>query len=169
MSRSKSSGVLALGMLLIMGACSSGPPALSELKMGKTKDVAQPVSAFDARDPLYAVAKIDNPPKDGKVLARLLIVDVEGQQPGPVPGLESTLSLAGGMNNADFHFSPPNAGWPNGKYQIEVVLMDASGAEKDKKAADFTTAGNQPAASTSAGEQSTTVNGEATQSAPAQQ
>jgi len=169
MSRGKSSGVLALGILLVMGACSSGPPAVSELKMGKTKDVAQASNTFDARDALYAVAKIDNPPKDGKVLARLIIVDVEGQQPGPIPGLESTLSLTGGMNNADFHFTPPNAGWPNGKYQLEVVLMDASGTEKDKKAADFTTAGNQPAATTSAGDQSTTTNGEATQSATAPQ
>lgn len=142
MRRSAAIGVIALAMLLVMvGGCSSGPPAISELKMGKTKDVAEAAAAFDAHDALYAVAKIDNPPKDGKVLARLLIVNVEGQQAGPIEGLESTLNLTGAMNTADFHFTPPDAGWPKGKYQVQVVLQDSSGAEKDKKTADFTTAG----------------------------
>jgi hypothetical protein len=168
MSRFKRSSVLALGIVLVMGACSSGPPSVSELKVGKTKDVAQAANTFDARDHLYAIATIDNPPKDGKVLGRLLIVDVEGQQPGPIPGIESALSLTGGMNTADFHFTPPDAGWPNGKYQFEVVLTDASGIEKDKKTADITTAGNQPAATTSASD-ATTASGEATQSTTAQQ
>lgn len=132
-------------MFLLLTACKAGPPAISEFKIGKTKDVAQPAKDFAAGDTLYGTARIDNPPKDGKVTGRLVIVDVEGQQPGPIPGLETTLDLGGAMNSADFTFTPPTNGWPNGKYQMEVVLVDGTGAEKDKKTADLTTSGNEAA------------------------
>jgi len=131
-------------MLVAVGACSSGPPSLSDLKVGKDKEVAQAASAFDAHDTLYAVATIANPPANGKVVAHLSVVDVAGQQAGPIPGLEMTLNLAGVMNTASFNFAAPTAGWPNGKYKIDVVLLDGSGAEKGQKGAELTTTGNTP-------------------------
>lgn len=141
--------VLALSLVMI-GACKAGPPAITELRIGKTKDVAQPVDTFDARDTLYANARIDNAPQGGKAVGRLVIVKVEGQQAGPIPGLETTLDLGGPTNSADFTFTPPDAGWPNGVYTLEVVLLDGSGAEKDRKAARFETTGNAPAGQTPA-------------------
>lgn len=139
---------LAVTVLLAAAvACSSGPPGISDLTLGKDKEAAKAANAFDAKDTVYAVANISNPPSNGKVIGRLAIVDVEGQKAGPIPGLESTLSLTGGLNKANFTFTPPTAGWPNGKYQLQVVLLDSTGAQKDQKNADFTTAGNQPAAS----------------------
>ena len=145
MNRSVSKSLCALALLVMVGACKSGPPSISELKMTKTKEAAEAATTFDAKDTLYAVANIANPPKDGKVVGRLVVVNVEGQQPGPIPSLETTLDLAGGMNTANFNFTPPPAGWPNGTYALEVSLGDASG-EKDKKSVQFTTAGNAPAA-----------------------
>lgn len=133
-------------LLVAVGACSSGPPAISEVKIGKDKEVTNAANSFDTRDTLFAVANIDNPPAKGKVVGRLAIIDVEGQEPGPIPGLETTLDLAGGMNKVNFNFSAPTAGWPDGKYRIEVVLLDESGAEKDQKVAELTMAGNQLAA-----------------------
>ena len=145
MRKSLSISVVAL-LLVAAGACKSGPPSISELKTGKTKDVAQTASAFDAKDTIYAVANIANPPKGGKITGRLIVVNVEGQQPGPIPGLETSMTLAEGLNVGNFEFSAPTAGWPNGQYQLEVVLADDKGEQKDKKTADFSTSGNAPAA-----------------------
>jgi hypothetical protein len=145
MKVAKWSGAFAL-VLLAAAACSSGPPAIHDLKIGKDKEVTQPTNTLAAGDTLFAVGNLDNPPANGKVIGRLAIVDVEGQTPGPIPGLEATLKITGGMNKVNFNFTPPTAGWPNGKYQLQVVLFDGSGAQKDQKNADFTTAGNQPAA-----------------------
>jgi hypothetical protein len=132
-------------MLVAVGACSSGPPSVSDLKVGKDKEVTQATNAFDAHDTLYAVATIANPPASGKVVGHLSVVDVPGQQAGPIPGLEMTLNLAGGQNTASFNFSAPTAGWPNGKYKLDVVLLDGSGVEKGQKGAELTTTGNTPA------------------------
>lgn len=136
----------ALALLLVAVACKSGPPSISDLKLGKDKEATKTANAFDAHDTVYAVASITSPPSNGKVTGRLIIVDVPGQQPGPIPGLEATVTLTGGMNQANFNFSAPTAGWPNGKYQLQVTLADESGAQKDQKSADFTTSGNAPAA-----------------------
>jgi hypothetical protein len=131
--------VLMAVLLVAIVACKSGPPAIKDLKVGKDKDVTAPANSFGAKDTVYAVANIDHPPANAKISGRLLIVDVPGQQPGPIPGLESTLSLSGGMNAANFNFSAPTAGWPSGKYQLQVSLLDESGAPKDQKSAEFTT------------------------------
>jgi hypothetical protein len=137
----------ALALVLVaVVACKAGPPAIKDLKVGKDKDVTSPANAFGAHDTVYAVANIDNPPSNGKVTGHLVIVDVPGQQAGPIPGLEATVALTGALNQANFNFSAPTAGWPNGKYSIQVTLADASGAQKDQKSAEFTTSGNAPAA-----------------------
>ena len=151
MNVSVSSRIVALTVLLVaVGACSSGPPSLSGLKVGKDKEATQAANAFAAHDTVYAVATIDNPPKDGKVVGRLVVVDVPGQQAGPIPGLETAVNLSGPLNTASFNFSAPTAGWPDGKYKLEVVLLDGSGANKGEKSSEFTTTGNPaeaPAAS----------------------
>ncbi len=141
------SRVIGLTVLLVaVGACKSGPPSISELTVGKDKEVTQASNAFTATETVYAVAKIENPPENGKVVGRLAIVDVAGQQPGPIAGLEATVSLTAGMNVANFNFSAPTAGWPDGKYRIDVTLLDGAGAEKGQKSAEFSTSGNPPAA-----------------------
>ena len=146
MKISVSSRVVGLAALLVVvGACKSGPPAISDLKVGKDKEVTQVATAFDARETFYAVAAVDNPPKGGKVVGRLSVVDVAGQQAGPIPGLEASVELTAGVNTANFNFSAPTAGWPDGKYKLDVVLLDGTGAEKSQKSAEITTTGNAPA------------------------
>lgn len=146
-----SSRALALTLLLVAaGACSSGPPSLSDLKVGKDKEVTKVANTFEAHDSVYAEAKIENPPKGGKVIGRLAVVDVAGQQPGPIAGLEKTLDLGAIGNTASFDFTAPTAGWPDGKYRLDVVLLDGTGAEKGQKNTEFTTTGNAPAAAPAA-------------------
>lgn len=146
MKSHKLCGAVVLSALVALAACKSGPPAIKDLKLGKDKDATQTTSAFGAKDTIYAVANIDNPPDNGKVTGRLIIVNVPGQQAGPIPGLETTLTLTGGQNKVNFDFTPPTAGWPDGKYQLQVVLADSTGAQKDTKSADFATSGNAAAA-----------------------
>jgi hypothetical protein len=64
------------------------------------------------------------------------IEDVEGQQPGPIPGLEVIVEMPN-SGDANFTFTPNNP-WPAGKYKFEAVMLDESGAQKDQKTVSFT-------------------------------
>lgn len=129
-----------LGFLLVAAlACnySASTANISSLKLGKDKDVSQETSSFGAKDTIYALATISNAPGAVKVKGRLVIEEVAGQQSGPIPGLEKTLELPG-STTATFNFSPPTAGWPAGKYKMEVLMLNEAGEQKDQKAVSFT-------------------------------
>ena len=131
---------LALGLMLgATFACSfsASTANISALKLGKDKAASQETNSFGANDTVYAVATIANAPAAVKVKGRLVIEDVEGEQSGPVPGLEKTLDLPG-SGTATFTFSPPPAGFPKGKYKVEVLMLNEGGEQKDQKAASFT-------------------------------
>ena len=131
---------LGLGLLLVMAfACnfSVSTANISDLKLGKDKEVSQETSSFGANDTVYAVATIANAPGAVKVKGRLVIEDVAGEQSGPIPGLEKTLDLPG-SGTATFTFSPPPAGFPQGKYKVEVLMLNEGGEQKDQKTAGFT-------------------------------
>ncbi len=131
---------LGLGLVLIGAvACSLSVTTanISSLKLGKDKSVSQETSSFGTGDTIYGVAEISNAPGKLKVKGRLVVDDVEGQQSGPIPGLETTVDLAG-SGTATFTFSPPTDGWPKGKYKMEVLMLNEDGAQKDQKTASFT-------------------------------
>jgi len=126
-------------LLLVALACnfSATTANISSLKIGKDKGATQEASSFGANDTVYAVAEISNAPGKLKVRGRLVVDEAEGQQAGPVPGLEKTLDLDG-SGTATYTFTPPPSGWPAGKYRVEVIMMNEAGEQKDQKAADFT-------------------------------
>jgi len=125
------------GMLLaILIACSYSTANLSSLKVGKDKAVSSESSSFSPNDTIYAVGTVANAPGAVKVKGLLAFDDVEGEKPGPIPGLEKTLDLPG-SGTATYSFTPPASGWPKGKYKIEVTVMDDSGAQKDQKTTTF--------------------------------
>jgi hypothetical protein len=125
-----------LGVFLLASACNFSTAHIGKLKIGKDKDVATETAAFAPTDTVYGVAELANAGKT-KDKVRLIVVDVAGQTPGPIPGLETTVDVDSGQN-ANFNFSPPAAGWPAGKYKFEVTLMDEGGVQKDQKSTDFT-------------------------------
>ena len=140
MRRKRFDLALALGLFVFVGlACnfSASTANISGLKLGKDKDVTAETSSFAATDTVYGLATISNAPGAVKVRGRLAIDQVEGEQSGPIPGLEKTLDLPG-SGTATFTFSPPSAGWPKGKYKVEVFLLNENGEQKDQKTADFT-------------------------------
>ena len=124
-------------LLAILIACSYSTVNLSSLKIGKDKTVSSESSSFAPNDTIYAVATVANAPGKVKVKGLLAFEDVEGEQAGPVPGLEKTLDLPG-SGTATYTFTPPPSGWPKGKFRVEVTLIDDSGAQKDQKTATFT-------------------------------
>ena len=135
---------LALGLGLLLTAViackfNASTANISSLKLGKDKAVSQESGSFAPGDTVYAVAEISNVPSKVKVkvTGRLVVDDVPGQQSGPIPGLSKTLDLPG-SGTADFTFSPPAAGWPKGKYKMEVLMLNEDGEQKDQKSASFT-------------------------------
>jgi hypothetical protein len=134
---------LILGLLLAGGAAckfSMSTANISGLKISKDKSAAQETSSFAAEDTIYGVATISNAPGKVKVKGRMAFEEVEGQHTGPIPGLETTLDLAG-SGTATFTFSPPPAGWPKGKYKVEVMMLNEDGEQKDQKSGSFTVSG----------------------------
>lgn len=132
--------MVSLGVLVFVAvACnfSASTANISELKLGKDQTASQPTNVFAAPDTVYAVATISNAPGAVKVKGRLAIEDVEGEQTGPIPGLEKTLDLPG-SGTATYTFTPPPDGFPKGKYKVEVFMLNEAGEQKDEKSASFT-------------------------------
>jgi len=140
----KLSVIPALGVLLLASACNFSTAHISSLKLGKDKAVTQETTTFAPTDTIYGVAEIGNSGKTTDKV-RLIIVNVPGQQPGPIPGLETSVALES-SGTANFNFTPPTAGWPAGKYKFEVSMLDENGVQKDQKSVDFTVAGAPAAA-----------------------
>jgi hypothetical protein len=122
--------------LALLFACNFSTAHLSSLKVGKDRAVSQETNSFAPNDPFYAVATVSNAPGKTKVKGQLVVEDVAGEKPGPVPNLEKTLDLDG-SGSATFSFTPPPSGWPVGKYKIEVIMLNDKGEQKDQKSASF--------------------------------
>jgi hypothetical protein len=127
-----------LGVFLLATACnfSASTAHINSVKTGKDKAMTQETATFAPTDTIYGVADIGNAGKT-KEKIRLIVVDVAGQQAGPIAALDQTVDLESGQN-ANFNYSPPPAGWPAGKYKVEVSMMDDAGVQKDQKTADIT-------------------------------
>ncbi len=109
---------------------------ISSLKTGKDKSLSQETSNFGTSDTVYAVADVSNAPSAVKVKGQLFVEDVAGQKSGQLI-VETTVNLTG-SGQATFTFTPPPAGWPKGKYKIEVLMLNEDGEQKDQKTTNFT-------------------------------
>jgi hypothetical protein len=140
MRTAKGGLAVSLGVLVFAAlACnfSASTANISDLKLGKDQAASQQTSSFAATDTIYAVATISNAPGAVKVRGLLAIEDVEGENSGPIPGLEKTLDLPG-SGTATYTFTPPSGGFPKGKYKVEVFMLNEAGEQKDQKSASFT-------------------------------
>src|ERR1051325_5725418 len=105
----KSTVNLMICSALLLGAvvaCSFSTANLSSLKVGKDKTVSSEASTFGPNDTVYAVGTVSNAPGKVKVKGLLAFDDVEGQKPGPSPGLEKTLDRDG-TGTATYTFTSP--------------------------------------------------------------
>ena len=145
---------LALGLGLVLAAALAcnfnfSTANISSLKVGKDEKVSTETSSFGPKDTVYIVATLSNTSDKWKMRCRLYFDDVQGQKSGElVPESEQTLQLPG-AGTASYKYSWGGAGWPSGKYKIEVAMISEQGEEKDKKTANFTITGGSSGSSSS--------------------
>ncbi|GAB6195353.1 hypothetical protein [Lysobacter xanthus] len=86
--------------------------------VGTDNRVASPMTAFGAKDTLYAsVTTAAN--ATGKLGARWSYLGADGNA-APTPVDTQTKDLGGGAATHEFHVSKPD-GWPTGKYRVEIT------------------------------------------------
>ena len=122
--------------LALLFACSFSTAHLSSLKIGKDRAINQETNSFAPNDAVYAIATVSNAPGKVKVKGQVIIEEVAGQKAGPIPNLQPSVDLDGSAA-ATFSFTPPDSGWPVGKYKIEVTMLNDKGEQKDQKSASF--------------------------------
>ena len=133
---------LAVGLFLgVLLACSASTAHIGSLKVATDEEGKNEAKSFKPGDKVYAVAQISNNP--GKVQAkfRILYDDVKGKQSGEaVEGAEKTLDIDG-SRPAIFWVTLPSGGFNNGRYKVEVNMLNEKGEQKDQKSATFDVSG----------------------------
>ena len=144
MQKSKWNLALGIGVVLaVVLACnwSASTANISSLKISKDAEGKNETSDFGPSDKIYAVAQISNNPGKQSVKFRLLYDDVKGSKSGDlVQDLEKTL-VVDGSQPAIFWVTLPSGGFPNGRYKIDVVMLNEKGEQKDQKSATFNVSG----------------------------
>ena len=142
MTKNKWNLLIALSMMLaVILACSATTANISSLKVSTDEEGKNETKSFKPGDKVYSIAQISNNP--GKVQAkfRVLFDDVKGQQGGtPVEGAEKTLEIDG-SRPAIFWVTLPARGFYNGRYKVEVDMLNEKGEQKDQKTATFDVSG----------------------------
>lgn len=132
---------LVVGIMLILttaSACSFTTANISSLKLSKDKEGTSETSTFAPSDNIYAIATVSNVPSKVTLKFRLFTEDVEGQPKNePVPKFDTSIEMPS-SGYGTYSLSPPPAGWPAGKYRIEVAMLIESGEQKDQETATFT-------------------------------
>src|SRR5687767_4805175 len=120
----KINSIIALGTLILVSmACnfSYSTANLSELKLGKDKDVSSPSTTFKPEDEISAVTEVNNASGKNKVKFRLLYDDVEGAKSGTLAYKLETEFETDGSHKVWFNFFVPGGMVP-GTYKVEAVL-----------------------------------------------
>ena len=142
MKTNKWTSLLALGMFIgVLLACNASTANISSLKISTDEEGKNVTKNFKPGDKVYAVANISNNP--GKVQAkfRVLYDNVADQKAGDlVQGAEKTLDIDG-SRPAIFWVTLPPRGFGNGRYKVEVSMLNEKGEQKDQKTETFEVSG----------------------------
>ncbi|HKR01411.1 MAG TPA: hypothetical protein VJT09_12110 [Pyrinomonadaceae bacterium] len=127
-------------VLAVSSACSFTTANISSIKLSKDKDGSTQTNTFAPNDSIYTFATVSNVPSKVTLKFRLITESVQGQpENAPVPRFDVSVEIPNdGVGT--YSLSPPTAGWPAGKYRIEVGMHVESGEEKDHEAVTFTVA-----------------------------
>ncbi|MEZ5425809.1 MAG: hypothetical protein R2747_06065 [Pyrinomonadaceae bacterium] len=117
---------------------------LSDIKLAKDKSASNPQTTFESGDEIFAVTALNNTSSKHKVKFRLLVVDVQGADPGTVAyKLDKEMEIDG-ARDFWYTFSVPGNGFVPGKYKVEFKLMDEKGEKEiQTKTAEFTIKGGK--------------------------
>lgn len=125
-------------ILTAASACSFTTANISSMKLSKDKDGNSETNTFAPGDTIYARATVSNVPSKVTLKFRLITEKVEGQpENSPVPQFDTTIEIPDdGVGT--YTLTPAPAGWPPGKYKIDVSMLIESGEQKDQESATFT-------------------------------
>lgn len=127
-------------LLLSVGGCkvSCTTANISGLKFSKDQEGKVEASTFAPQDTIYATATVSNVPSKVTLKFRLITEKVEGQPENEaVPNFDKSLELPSD-GYGYFTLTPPPAGWPAGRYRVEVAMLIESGEQKDQEIGTFT-------------------------------
>ena len=129
-------------LLTVLAACSATTAHLSSFKLGKDKEVSSETDKFGPKEEVWAKAEVSNVPSKVTLKFGLFLVKVEGQPENlRNPSTDYSLEMAS-SGTGTYHLTPPESGWPAGKYRVEVIMLTDSGEQKDQKTAEFTVSGS---------------------------
>lgn len=152
MSTKRWNTALGLGLVLAVAlACNFNMSTanISSLKVGKDEKATTDTATFGPKDKVYLIATLSNTSSKHKMRCRLYFDDVKGQKSGEmIPESEKVIELPS-AGTATFWYTWGGAGWPNGKYKAEVVMINEQGEEKDKKTAEYKVEGGSAGSSNS--------------------
>lgn len=104
-------------------ACALGEPALSNVRVAKDQKGTQVTSVFGPMDTVYAVSDLSNGVAGNVVTSKWTVISVEGYDPGfVIDEVDLTLDEDQLSYTVYFYFEPPDGGWPQGTYQVEVFF-----------------------------------------------
>jgi hypothetical protein len=131
--------ILVLGLILsAASACSFTTANISGMKLSKDREGTAETNTFAPRDNIYARASVSNVPSKVSLKFRLITEKVQGQpENAPVTQFDTTVEMPSDGVGI-YSLSPPTAGWPAGKYRIDVTMHIESGEQKDQETATFT-------------------------------
>ncbi len=112
-------------------------PHISEVTLGHDAKMTEPTEEYDSDDTIFAEVEIAENEKSLKVKGRLHVIEVPGQNAGPIPALDLIVTVPAGKDTVNFKWSNPTNGWPKGKYKFEALLIDASGKTIDAESHEF--------------------------------
>ena len=82
-------------------------------------------STYSNTDEFYAVADLRNGSQGTVVVAKWIVVNIEGEDPGSVFE-EQTLDITEHSFSGIIYFQLSNdGGWPSGDYKVDLYLNDA--------------------------------------------
>ncbi|HEX8922670.1 MAG TPA: hypothetical protein VF766_14440 [Pyrinomonadaceae bacterium] len=125
-------------LLSVASACSFTTANISSLKLSKDKEGTTETTSFAPGDTIYAKATVSNVPSKVTLKFRVFTEDVVGQpKNATVPNFDKSFEIPSD-GYVDYYLTPPPAGWPAGKYRIDVAMLIESGEQKDQKAVSYT-------------------------------
>jgi hypothetical protein len=109
-------------LVLTVLACSfnASTANISDAKLAKDPDGAQPATTFAQDEPFYCVVQLANAPDDTKVKAAWTVVEAQDTEPNVLID-EAEISSGDGQ----IHFDLTNDKlWPAGQYKVDLYLND---------------------------------------------
>lgn len=127
----------ALGLTVLMAACSVSTAHIGSFKIGKDRSLATQTTKFSPHDTIYASGDADNVPDKVKLQWSLVAENVAGQPKNlTVSQFNKSFDLDSDATTT-YNLSPPTAGWPTGTYKIVLTMME-DGKQRDQKTTEFT-------------------------------